>query len=574
MSSVINRYAYSKTASPSACETKPQPCSTCGQLECLCRPRFFAGQVLTADDLNRLDYYIRAKHRLHNRQLHGWGVVNGLEVTCDPCGKGVVVGCGYALSPCGDDIVVSEPVPVDVCALIKACREAERLTQPCTAYQNAQPAGCGEGESEWVLAIRYAETASRGVKPLASGGASAQCGCAGSTTREPRTAPVQCEPTVICEGFELEVYRKPPEELDTCGSGAGSSPLTLTPDSELFNRLLCCLETLLLRAPAFPSTSDSAALYGWMLSLKDFLQRYLSSKSGYNCQLLARLETIVCPPNDLTDTNAGDQIMYTIGLLTLVWMNAVFACWCSALLPPCPQPSPDSRVPIATLDVSDNPCRVLSICNWTHHRKIAVSFPALQYWLDLLPVGTWLRCLLEQSCCTEIVGESAPAEEAAMTRTPVLAEGQSEQKATFNIPPAYQARAYRRLNPQVADPARLRVFGTLLQGMIERRGKALEPRTLIESVFLSDSAKTAEHLSATELANLPQFLLLNQILDPLLVAALGPVLAGKEAAAPESTADVSETAALKEQIASLQSRLDAQEAKLTELSKKRRGTRP
>ena len=90
MNSVIDRYRRRQAPSPTHCEPEPEKCSTCGMLECLCRPRFFAGQVLTADDLNRLDHYIRAKHRLHNRQLHGWGVVNGLEVTCNPCDDGVV----------------------------------------------------------------------------------------------------------------------------------------------------------------------------------------------------------------------------------------------------------------------------------------------------------------------------------------------------------------------------------------------------------------------------------------------------------------------------------------------------
>src|SRR5262249_50319348 len=80
----------------------PPPCE-CGLLECLCRPRFFAGQLLTEQDLNRLDAYIRAKNRLHTLQLHGFGVVNGLEVRCEPCGDGVVVTTGYAISPCGDD---------------------------------------------------------------------------------------------------------------------------------------------------------------------------------------------------------------------------------------------------------------------------------------------------------------------------------------------------------------------------------------------------------------------------------------------------------------------------------------
>ena len=91
------------------CDPRP-PCPACGGLECLCRPRFFAGQLLTDDDLNRLDYYIVEKNRLHNRYLVGTGVVCGLEVVCsicDPAGNGtVVVRPGYALSPCGNDIVV------------------------------------------------------------------------------------------------------------------------------------------------------------------------------------------------------------------------------------------------------------------------------------------------------------------------------------------------------------------------------------------------------------------------------------------------------------------------------------
>ena len=146
MNSVIDRYRRRQAPSPTHCEPIPEKCSICGMLECLCRPRFFAGQMLTADDLNRLDYYIRAKHRLHNRQLHGWGVVNGLEVTCDACGKGVVVGCGYALSPCGEDIVVCEPVVVDVCALIKTCKEAER-GQPCEPPRHPTPSGCEDGRN-------------------------------------------------------------------------------------------------------------------------------------------------------------------------------------------------------------------------------------------------------------------------------------------------------------------------------------------------------------------------------------------------------------------------------------------
>ena len=52
------------------------------------RPRFFAGQLLTEDDLSALTAYTTAKDRLHNRYLFGAGVVCGLWVSCDPCGGG------------------------------------------------------------------------------------------------------------------------------------------------------------------------------------------------------------------------------------------------------------------------------------------------------------------------------------------------------------------------------------------------------------------------------------------------------------------------------------------------------
>ena len=100
-----------------------QPCPDCGGLECLCRPRFFAGQLLSEQDLNRLDHYIVEKHKLHNRHLWGSGVVCGLEVKCAPCVSGfVTVTSGYALSPCGEDIVVCKSDMVDICALIAQSR--------------------------------------------------------------------------------------------------------------------------------------------------------------------------------------------------------------------------------------------------------------------------------------------------------------------------------------------------------------------------------------------------------------------------------------------------------------------
>jgi len=108
------------------------------------------------------------------------------------------------------------------------------------------------------LTSPVAEKAQRGVKPLyataqadcgcscgkascscgAGGGSmkSGSCGCGAksvaqctcSTTAKPRGAPVQCEATVICEGFEFEVYRRepppPPPRGRRCAAWSGAAP--------------------------------------------------------------------------------------------------------------------------------------------------------------------------------------------------------------------------------------------------------------------------------------------------------------------------------------------------------------
>src|SRR5271155_4036053 len=101
-----------KTGSPCGCGGAG--CSSC-QGQQFVRPLFFAGQLLTEDDLQSLGDYVVAKNRLHNRFLMGSGVVCGLQVTCPPCGCGtVVVNPGYALDCCGNDIAVGCPQTLDI----------------------------------------------------------------------------------------------------------------------------------------------------------------------------------------------------------------------------------------------------------------------------------------------------------------------------------------------------------------------------------------------------------------------------------------------------------------------------
>jgi len=96
------------------------PCeAVCCRLDCLERPRFFCGQLLTDQDLMALLGWTQDKLRLA-RFRHGWGVVCGLEVRCDWQNEGqVIVGPGYAVSCCGDDIIVCQDTPFDLRGVCK-----------------------------------------------------------------------------------------------------------------------------------------------------------------------------------------------------------------------------------------------------------------------------------------------------------------------------------------------------------------------------------------------------------------------------------------------------------------------
>jgi hypothetical protein len=72
------------------------------------RPRYFTGQLLTAEDLEAEQSYFLTGRRTHNRLLHGWGVVCGLGVK--PSGSGgVLVDTGPAMDRLGREIVVPAP---------------------------------------------------------------------------------------------------------------------------------------------------------------------------------------------------------------------------------------------------------------------------------------------------------------------------------------------------------------------------------------------------------------------------------------------------------------------------------
>lgn len=168
-------------------------CESCAS-QGFARPRFFAGQLLTEEDLDLLSDYIVGKNRLRNRTLVGDGVVCGLEVTCNPCGGGsVVVHPGSAIDCCGNDIVVPCAQTLDINAMVRKLR-IESLGadcgDPCASPDATVDDAVPTPYREFGLYLRYCETL---TDPVAAYSTDEACGAQA------------CEPTRVKEGFRFEL---------------------------------------------------------------------------------------------------------------------------------------------------------------------------------------------------------------------------------------------------------------------------------------------------------------------------------------------------------------------------------
>jgi hypothetical protein len=117
------------------------------------RPRYFAGQLLGADDFTQEQDYFRARLRRLNRALHGFGIVSGLAVSVEGDGSDqrVVVEPGFALTATGEEIEVTQAatacLPPAGELLHVVIRHIERPTRPQAAPDGVQFTRIEEGSA-------------------------------------------------------------------------------------------------------------------------------------------------------------------------------------------------------------------------------------------------------------------------------------------------------------------------------------------------------------------------------------------------------------------------------------------
>lgn len=402
-------------------------CPACVGLECLDRTRFFSGQLLTEADLNNEQSYWLAKSRLHNRYLHGWGVVCGMQVVCSECDGWVTVKSGYAIDPCGNDIIVCCEQPFNVIKAIEACCTPSKQTSNCAPLRAAPPATCQDAQQTWCITIEYQEQQSRMVAPLkqatpksgrcSCGGTKGSCGCGcgcggggknGSshsssgactccsiqtTTAVPTGA---CEPTRINEGFRLCVVPAPQTTEQTPAPGTFAYQFALCYEA---------LNTLLQQRPTLPagtaSQSDQLA-YQLTCNYLRSVQNAFGAAYITHCQFESLLSHIQVPPPPAQDdgtyiSNLNVILTEVVGIIHLT----VLDCFCSSLVPPCPSDPCDDRLILACVTVQNG--KIINICHFGA-RKQVVTFPVLYYWLSLIgfdKVLATLKRYIEIICCGE-----------------------------------------------------------------------------------------------------------------------------------------------------------------------------
>jgi hypothetical protein len=505
-----------------------------------------------------LDHYIVEKNKLHNRYLHGWGVVCGLEVVCSPC-NAVTVRGGYALSPCGEDIIVCKEVTVDVCSLINQCKDKRRDWE-CEPFGVGQHGECLDADEDWILTVRYDEKSSRGITALKGGsapacctscncggsssGSSGGCGCGGgngngksahasvavgspSKSYRPSSATAtiaaQCEPTITCEGYVFEVCKPAPEQTaaqtirNALGKGGPSK-------GAIVDRAEACFLNFLSIFPKRPEGANvtKAQLYQWCCAMKKALRDNLIAHPVYNCEVATALN-FACPdPNTNMPFDVYNATVQTIlqDVMAVVAGEYIRYCLCSAFLPPCPEVVCDPRVPLATIKVrkdQNGNCRIVRVCN-LGERRFVITFANLGYWFSfvLFPLRKKFRQFLEKICCSPWnLGRQVNPNSVNPTFNRADAEttGSTEQPASSVAAPSVVVGGG---GGGVRPVTTKRGFKAFAGQVWANRGRSVTEETLFLGAIGAKDQSGQPELADTELANPFFTLLVNRLAGPQL----------------------------------------------------------
>ena len=346
----------------------PKPGGTCCDLICFERPNYFCGHLLTDTDLSTEQRYAIEKRKLHNRSLHGWGVVCGLRMTCDDECCGILIDEGYALDDCGNDLIVCEPMRFDVIGKLreKGYLVGDAAYDPCKPPEEQDDC---EIRQCFYIAICYKEEPKDFTTPFVAG-------CRPSLT--------ECEPTRIREGVWFDVLNELPvklswmEELECRFKNC----IKLFTEGQFAKALNDNLNDI--RIAVNDQATADAKWYELFCTLRGLLLLYLAKHPDkYNCMLDYDIRKIPFPeytnntsstapsssydPNDpasrsqtLTGNYGEDVGSAFCRLLELAYQHVV-SCILGELIFPCKEPCEPACVVLGTVEVIGD--KVVHVCN-------------------------------------------------------------------------------------------------------------------------------------------------------------------------------------------------------------------
>jgi len=334
---------------------------TCCSLDCIVKPRFFCGQLLTDADLSALLKWARDRFAL-SRYRHGWGVVCGLDVRCDSqTATSVIVTPGYAVNCCGDDVIVCAEATLD---LKDACREHE---DPCADLRR-EVQGKRLADAVRLSGATLEITVPKPGQITSSGG------------------PITPNPVQIDNlngARAVDIYLSYTEQPSDPSTALGRSSCKQTPECEYSRARESyklswetgvegtdpvraraqawhegygkCLDVLTSFRKRFPQTLPGIEVRGWLL-------RWIDEHPQY--QVCGLRETICAQPDNYF---GSEQNLVTV-LFQLVQScrNAYLQCNCFS----CDE---DTRVPLARVwvkpDNGTTDCRIVAIDQYPPYRR-------------------------------------------------------------------------------------------------------------------------------------------------------------------------------------------------------------
>jgi hypothetical protein len=355
------------------CGCEPGCDSRCCELECLVRPNFFCGQLLTDADLAAMVDWTRKRLSLA-RYRDGWGIACGLDLSCsDPggstaccddakSGPAVYLGSGYAIDCCGNDLVVCEPMRVDLSSVCTApddpCNPVPAPPADPAGQSNEDRGSCLEIDRNGLYAVqvslRYRENLSHGMRAMFRGSCSDEGPCEYSRVLE--------APCVHVEEIPLQATDRGERQEDAW-----------TADFRNYlRRELADLRALL----------DKGI---------DEVARYVARNPPYQ---MCFLQEVICCVRDHAETpqpgrrNASTLELTTVGMYLLIdRLLRHLRCGCGEC-------KPDTGVPIGrvlmrrTVFKGKTRCTVVSIDPGFDHRRLLrkdTCRPIAEGMVDLLP---------------------------------------------------------------------------------------------------------------------------------------------------------------------------------------------